>query len=148
MCRPGETTFDAAATQGWDPKNAKARMEKLLKGPDAGKRIDVILSPNDGVAGGVREALKAGGYTQMPMMTGQDAEAQAIEAIRKGEQTITIFKDPNLLVAKTVRMIKAVVEGTQPDINDVTSNNNGAITVPSYLCTPLIIDKDNVAKVK
>ena len=68
-------------------------------------------------------------------------------AIRGGQQTITIYKDPELRVAKTVRMIKAVVEGTQPDINDVKSYNNGVITVPAYLCTPLIIDKNNLDEV-
>ena len=41
-------------------------------------------------------------------------------------------------------MIKAVVEGTQPDINDVTSYNNGVKIIPAYLCTPLIVDKTNI----
>ena len=45
-------------------------------------------------------------------------------------------------------MIKAVVDGTTPDINDVKTYNNGVITVPSYLCTPLIIDKGNLSEVK
>jgi len=62
--------------------------------------------------------------------------------------TFTIQKDPELLTAKCVRMIKAVVEGTQPVINDLSTYNNGKITVPSYLCTPLIIDKDNLSLLK
>ena len=41
-------------------------------------------------------------------------------------------------------MIKAVVEGTQPDINDVANCNNGVKNVPAYLCTPQIVDKTNV----
>ncbi len=45
-------------------------------------------------------------------------------------------------------MIKAVVEGTQPDINDVKSYDNGVLVVPSYLCTPLVIDQDNLDEVK
>ena len=92
--------------------------------------------------------MTAAGYSGQPILTGQDAEGKALDAIRQGRQTITIYKDPNLLVSKTVRMIKAVVEGTQPDINDISSYNNGVITVPAYLCTPLIIDKDNLDMVK
>ena len=84
----------------------------------------------------------------MPLLTGQDAESKALEAIRSGQQTITIYKDPEILVAKTVRMIKAVVDGTQPDINDVKSYDNGVLVVPSYLCTPLVIDQDNLDEVK
>ena len=142
----GEKSFDQV--NDWKPEHAKERMSKLLRGPDAGKHLDVILAPNDGVAGGIREALAAGGYTAMPLLTGQDAESKALEAIRSGQQTITIYKDPEILVAKTVRMIKAVVDGTQPDINDVKSYNNGVLVVPSYLCTPLVIDKDNLDEVK
>ncbi|MCI6159424.1 MAG: sugar-binding protein [Selenomonadaceae bacterium] len=144
----GEQSFEQVNTKGWEPKRAGERMTRLLNGPDAGQHLDVILSPNDGIAGGIREALAAGGYTSMPLLTGQDAESKALEAIRGGQQTITIYKDPELLVAKSVRMIKAVVEGTQPDINDVKSYNNGVITVPAYLCTPLIIDKNNIGEVR
>lgn len=144
----GEKSFEQVNTKGWEPKRAGERMTRLLSGPDAGQHLDVILSPNDGIAGGIHEALAAGGYTSMPLLTGQDAESKALEAIRGGQQTITIYKDPELLVAKTVRMIKAVVEGTQPDINDVKSYHNGVITVPAYLCTPLIIDRNNLGEVR
>ena len=81
------------------------------------------------------------------LLRGPDA-GKHLDAIRDGQQTITIYKDPELLVAKTVRMIKAVVEGTQPDINDVKSYDNGVLVVPSYLCTPLVIDQDNLDEVK
>ena len=148
MIPSGETSFDQATTQGWNPDNAQKRMERLLQGPDAGVHLDVILSPNDGVAGGVRKALTAGGYTQMPLITGQDAEEQAIAAIKAGQQAMTTYKDPAILVAKSIRMIKAVVEGIQPDINNVTTYNNGVITVPAYLCTPLVVDAGNINVVK
>jgi len=144
----GETKFDQVDTKDWDAKNAAARMQKLLSGPDAGHHLDVILSPNDSIAAGIRESLKQGGYTTMPLMTGQDADSKALEAIKDGQQAITIYKSPELLVEKAVRMVKAIVEGTSPDINDVKSYNNGVITVPAYLCTPLIIDKDNLNEVK
>ena len=45
-------------------------------------------------------------------------------------------------------MIKAVVDGSKPDINDVKTYNNGVITVPAYLCIPKIIDKENMADIK
>lgn len=144
----GETKFEQVNTKDWDAKNAAARMRKLLSGPDAGQQLDVILSPNDSLAAGIREALTQGGYAAMPLMTGQDADSKGLEAIRNGQQTITIYKSPDLLVEKAVRMVKAIVEGTAPDINDVTSYNNGVITVPAYLCTPLIIDKNNLDEVK
>lgn len=142
-----ETNFETVATKDWDAKNATARMEKLLAA-NPGVSYAAILSPNDGVAGGIRAALDKGYSGSFPLITGQDAEAQAITAITNGQQAITIYKDPAQLTAKCVRMIKAVVEGTQPDINDVTTYNNGVKVVPSYLCIPMIIDKDNTRLVK
>ena len=45
-------------------------------------------------------------------------------------------------------MVKAVVEGSQPAINDVTDIRNDVMTVPSYLCIPMIVDISNIAIVK
>lgn len=143
----GETSFEQAATDGWDAKNATTRMERILAA-HPGVSYAAILSPNDGVAGGIREALAKGYTGAFPLLTGQDAEDSAITAIQNGQQAITIYKDPSQLTAKCVRMIKAVVEGTQPDINDVTTYNNGVKVVASYLCIPMIIDKDNTNLVK
>ena len=77
-----------------------------------------------------------------------EAVQEFLNAIAAGEQTFTIHKSASVLGDKTVRMIKAVVEGSHPDINDTTSFNNGVITVPAFLCTPLIIDKDNLSEAK
>lgn len=148
VCRSGELSFDKAATKDWDGKNAAARMTKLYSQYYAGSQIDVVLSPNDGVAEGIRQGLSAAGYSGKPIITGQDADSNAIKAVKEGEQTITIFKDPEQLGTKCVRMIKAVVEGTEPAINDVTTYNNGKIVVPSYLCIPYIIDKGNTNSVE
>jgi len=149
VCPSKELQFDQAATQGWDPKNAETRMKKLLSEHYAdGKPIAAVLSPNDGVAGAIQTVLAQNYTGPMPLISGQDADPAALEAIRKGTQTFTTYKDPEMLTAKCVRMIKAVVEGTQPDINDTSTYNNGVITVPSYLCTSLIIDRDNLSAVK
>lgn len=144
----GETTFDKVAIQGWKADLGQARMDKLLAGPDAGQQLAAVLAPNDSLAGGIRKALAAHGYVQMPLMTGQDAEDQAVEAIKNGQQSMTVYKPSEMLVAKSMRMIKAVVEGTRPDINNVDTYDNGVIKVPAYLCTPLVVDIENIGVVK
>ena len=144
-----ETSFDATATKGWEPKNAQARMEKLLQQYYAnGTVLHAVLSPNDGLAGGIINALDANYHGSWPLITGQDADTAGLEAVRQGKQAITIYKDPNLLNNKCIKMVKAVVEGSQPEINDNKSYNNGSIVVPAYLCTPFIIDKDNINEIK
>ena len=56
----------------------------------------------------------------------------------------SIKKSSEVLNQKGSRMIKAVGDGSAPEINDTTTYNNGQITVPSYLCVPRIIDKENI----
>lgn len=40
-------------------------------------------------------------------------------------------------------MVQAVLEGKEPEINDTTTYDNHKLVVPSYLCEPLALDKDN-----
>lgn len=149
VCRSGETSFDKASTKGWKPENAAPRMERLVKDfYSDGTVLDVVIAPNDRVSAGLREAMAKAGYGGIPIMTGQDADPNAVKAVEAGQQSITIRKDPAQLSAKCIRMIKAVVEGTQPPLNDLTTYNNGALVVPSYLCIPMIIDKNNTAEAK
>ena len=143
VCRSGQKDFNSCAVADWNSANARPRIEKILADYYGEETLNVVLSPNDDIAGVIIEELQKAGKPDV-LISGLDGDPAAIERIKSGSQTFTISKDPDVLTAKCVRMIKAVVEGTQPDINDVSTYNNGVITVPAYLCTPQIIDKTNV----
>ena len=64
-----------------------------------------------------------------------------------GSQTMSIYKDTRLLAEKCVKMVQAVLEGEEPEINDTEQYNNNVIVVPSYLCTPVAVDKDNYKEI-
>ena len=145
----GQIAFKDVATEGWSADKAKSRMETILRQHYAGKNLDVVVAANDDLADAVLQAQKSVGYQGRPtLLTGQDASDKAIENIRAGRQAMTIYKDPNVLCAKVVRMIKAVVEGSQPAVNDVQNIKNDVKTIPSYLCIPVIVDKENTDVVK
>lgn len=143
VCQSKQTDFDSCAVADWNSANARPRIQKILAEHYTDKTLHAILSPNDDIAGVLTDELKKAGKPNV-LISGLDGDPEAYSRIKAGIQTFTIAKDPDVLTAKCVRMIKAVVEGTQPDINDVTTYNNGVITVPAYLCTPQIIDKTNV----
>ncbi|MBQ7476635.1 MAG: sugar-binding protein [Selenomonadaceae bacterium] len=143
VCRSRQTDFNSVATADWKPENAATRIRELFNSHYSGETLHVVLSPNDDIAGAIIEEFQKAGRPY-PVISGQDGTSAAIDRIRNGQQTFTVNKDAELLTAKCVRMIKAVVEGTQPDINDVTSYNNGVKIIPAYLCTPLIVDKTNI----
>ena len=143
VCQSGQTDFNSVAVADWNSANARPRIQKILAQHYTDKPLHAIVSPNDDIAGVLIDELQKAGKPTV-LISGLDGDPAAYERIKAGTQTFTISKDPDVLTAKCVRMIKAVVEGTQPDINDVTTYNNGVITVPAYLCTPQIIDKTNV----
>ena len=55
-------------------------------------KIIGVYAANDGTAGGAIAAMKGGGFTPLPPVTGQDAELAAIQRIIAGEQYMTIYK--------------------------------------------------------
>ncbi len=143
VCRSGQTDFNSASVKDWQSENARPRIRELLTQYYSGETLHVVLAPNDEIAGVILDEIQKAGKP-VPLISGLDGDPKAFERIRNGQQTFTIAKDPDVLTAKCVRMIKAVVEGVQPDINDVKTYNNGVKIVPAYLCTPQIVDKTNV----
>ena len=43
-------------------------------------------------------------------------------------------------------MVQAVLTGSTPEINNTTTYDNNVLVVPSYLCTPVAVTKDNYVK--
>ena len=148
----GQTKFDEVCTLRWDGALAQARMENLLTANyAAGKKVDAVLSPYDGLSRGIVEALRSVGYGSgdlpWPVITGQDAETASIKSIIAGEQTSTIFKDTRLLSAQAIKTVDAILKGQKAEVNDEKTYNNGAKVVPSYLCTPVSVDKSNYKQI-
>jgi putative multiple sugar transport system substrate-binding protein len=148
----GQTKFDEVCTLRWDGALAQSRMENLLTANyAAGKKVDAVLSPYDGISRGIVEALRSVGYGSgdlpWPVITGQDAETASIKSIIAGEQTSTIFKDTRLLSAQAVKAVDAILKGQKPEVNDEKTYNNGAKVVPSFLCTPVSVDKSNYKQI-
>ena len=148
VCVSGQTDFDTICTLRWSQETAQQRMENLLSGHySTGKDVDIVISPFDGISYGLAAALEGAGYKvgeKWPLITGQDAELMAAKNILSGKQAQTIFKDTRVLADKCVTMVQAVLEGTKPEINDTVTYNNNKLVVPSYLCTPVSVDKTNI----
>lgn len=148
VCKSGRTSFEDTCILRWSQETAQQNCENYLTGFYADEDLDIACSAFDGFAYGIKAALEGAGYTEAnwPMITGQDAELMAVKNIISGKQTMSIYKDTRLLAAKCVTMVQAVLEGSEPEINDTEQYNNGKIVVPSYLCTPIAVDKDNYQK--
>ena len=149
VCKSGQIAFDDNNTLRWDQQTAMKRCEDILTRYYADEDLDICACAYDGLSYGCMSALEGAGYTadNWPLITGQDAELMATKHIISGKQTMSIYKDTRLLASKCVTMVQAVLEGAEPEINDTEQYNNGKIVVPSYLCEPVAVDKDNYKEV-
>ncbi|MDR6873036.1 putative multiple sugar transport system substrate-binding protein [Bosea sp. BE125] len=143
----GQMGMDKVSTLRWDGATAQARMDNLLSAFYNNKRIDAVLSPYDGISIGILSSLKGVGYgsasMKMPLVSGQDAEVPSVKSILAGEQYSTIFKDTRELAKVTADMVDAMLSGKEVPVNDTKTYTNGRKTVPSYLLTPVAVDKSN-----
>jgi putative multiple sugar transport system substrate-binding protein len=147
----GQYSIQSCQTYYWSSKVAEERMISLIDKynyhPD-GQKLDAVCCSNDSTATGVTKALLDAGYTakNFPLITGQDCFQENIESILNGTQSMSIFKDPEVIDAKTVEMTIALLNETEPKINNKIRYNNEAKDVPSYLCNPNIITKETYKK--
>ena len=60
---------------------------------------------------------------------------------------MSVFKDTRLLADQVVKMVTAIVNKTEVPVNDTKTYDNGTGIIPSYLCTPIVVTKDNLKEV-
>jgi len=127
----------------WQPAEAQKLCEQALTANQ--NKIDAVLAPNDGTAGGCIQALAAQGLAGKVPITGQDAELAAAIRIVQGQQGMTIFKDTRELGKKAIEMAIDLANGKSIDTAGKVVNNNKK-DIPSVLLTPYIVTKDNLDK--
>ncbi|MCU0826377.1 MAG: substrate-binding domain-containing protein [Tabrizicola sp.] len=132
-----------ANADGWNPDNARARMEEILAANN--NAVDAVLAQNDGIAGAVIEALAAQGLT-VPV-GGQDGDPAAINRVARGTQTVSVWKNNRELGKETGKIAGLLAEGTPmnriPESIRFTGGDKG-LTYNAILLPPTPITKDNL----
>jgi D-xylose transport system substrate-binding protein len=108
------------------------------------KRNDVqaVVAANDGTAGGAVSAIEAAGLTGKVLVTGQDAQLDAVQRVVEGKQTMTVYKPIPPLARRAVEAAVKLARGEKVEANSTL--NNGRKDVPSILLDPVVVDKSNV----
>lgn len=128
-------------TPDWSPDKAQDQMQQALT--SMGNKVDGVYAANDGTGGGAIAAMKAGGLSPLPPVTGQDAELAAIQRILAGDQYMTVYKAIKPEAEAAAELAFALLEGKTTD-KATSKVNNGKIDVPSILLTPIAVTKENV----
>ena len=132
-----------AYTDGWLPANAQRNMEQILTATD--NKVDAVVASNDGTAGGVVAALTAQGMEGIPV-SGQDADAAALNRVALGTQTVTIWKDSRELGKEAAEIALALAGGSTPDKVEGAHKwtSAGGVELDALFLTPVPITKDNL----
>ncbi|WP_159765733.1 sugar ABC transporter substrate-binding protein [Streptomyces sp. HM190] len=129
---------------GWSTDGAHANMDASIAalGP---QRIDGVLAVNDAVAAGVISALKKAGVRDLPPVTGQDADLDAVRRIVAGEQTMSVYKPFRSEASAAARMAVALGRGEDLDaIATTTTDSPTTEDIPTVLLAPTPVTADTI----
>ncbi|MFF4119678.1 sugar ABC transporter substrate-binding protein [Streptomyces sp. NPDC001714] len=133
-------------TKDWNPDIAEQEVTKAVD--SIGKdNVAAVYSANDAMAGGVVKALKAAGVTNMPPITGQDADLDAIQRILSGEQYMTVYKPYPDEAEAAAEMAVYKVQGKDIQFDALTQDTVDSPTkkdIPSQLVQVSAVTKSKI----
>ncbi|GGS86068.1 sugar ABC transporter substrate-binding protein [Streptomyces chromofuscus] len=133
-------------TKDWKPENAEANMAQAIQ--QIGKdNIAAVYAANDGMAGGVIKALKAAGVSDLPPITGQDAELAAVQRIVAGEQYMSVYKSYPQEAEAAAQMAVAKVQGKDIQFDALARDRVDSPTdkdIPAQLVSVVALTRENI----
>jgi D-xylose transport system substrate-binding protein len=126
----------------WKPEEALKMAENALT--QNNDNIKAFVVSNDGMAGGVVSALSKRGLAGKILVTGQDAQKDALQRIAQGTQTMTVYKPivdlANAAVEAAIKAAKGEsLTDAKPFMNDTIKKE-----VPAILLEVQVVDKNNL----
>lgn len=133
----------AEITTNWDPETARALAQQNLAALSAADKGRVyILAPNDNMARAIGEVFAADPDVKEYIITGQDAEKFAVQAILDGKQGMTVFKDVRVLVQNAIETAITLLKDEIPPTRGIY--NNGVKDVPAVQAPVVTVDREHV----
>lgn len=124
----------------WKPELALNFAENALT--QNNDDIKAFVVSNDGMAGGVVSALSKKGLAGKIIITGQDAQLDALQRIAEGKQSMTVYKAIIPLASGAVDAAVKLAK-KEPLTTTPFKNVNGK-EVPAILLEVVTVDKDNL----
>ncbi|WP_018684684.1 sugar ABC transporter substrate-binding protein [Actinokineospora enzanensis] len=134
---------------GWDNQRGGITFEQILTGN--GGKVDGVVAANDGLAGAVITVLRKNGLTGKVPVTGQDATADGLMSVLRGDQYMTVFKPIREEAESAAKLAAALAKGDTATADKIATDSSddpkGNRTVKSVLLQPRLTTKDNVKDV-
>ena len=130
--------------ENWDRDNAMNEMAQVIE--SHGTDIDVVISCYDPMAEGVISVLKKYEIDGNVVVTGQDADLNAIKRIMQGSQTLTVYHPCKVLGYKAAELAFAILNGQSAKTIANARTFNGLEMIPTMQVKSVAIKKDNIEK--
>ncbi|MEU9349983.1 substrate-binding domain-containing protein [Streptomyces griseoloalbus] len=133
-------------TKKWLPEVAAENMRRAIKEVGLGD-VAAVYSANDGMAGAVIEALENAGVTDLPPVTGQDAELTAVQRIVTGKQYMSVYKSFLLEATGAADMAVAKVQDRSIQFDALARERVDSPTqkdIPAMLVPVVAVTQENI----
>ncbi|MFG2092355.1 sugar ABC transporter substrate-binding protein [Streptomyces sp. NPDC048612] len=127
----------------WSEARAKKEMTDFINAEGA-EGFDAVYSANDGMAGGIAEALKSAGIRNVPV-GGQDAELPALQRLVAGTQSFTIYKEVRPEAETAAEIAFRLLRGKSiKPLTTTTADSKSTSGIPAKLFKAQIVTKKNM----
>jgi D-xylose transport system substrate-binding protein len=132
----------AGQSGDWDAQKAQTVFTTMLgQHPD----INAVMVANDTMAQSVINVLKSQGLAGKVAVSGQDATAGGLDNVLAGTQCFTVYKPVAGEADVAIKLASQILAGQKPTAPTTIKDPVSGREVPSYLATPTVITKANVA---
>lgn len=148
ICRSGKTTFEETAIAEGDTSTAKKQLESVIdEYYHQEKTPDIICTAEDAFALAAMDIVEAKqiqpGDETWPLITGVNAEAEAVKSIAEGKLGFTVMMDRRDLAEACVTLVDTYLKGDDVEISNYSQYDNGVKIIGTATCDGKLIDKDN-----
>jgi D-xylose transport system substrate-binding protein len=123
---------------GWSEIETMMKMDEFLSTSKV--KPDVIIAANDAIANGALQSLPKELVGKV-IVTGQDAEMNALKNIISGAQAMTIYKPIKPLAYQAAECALKLAKGEK--ILNTVKVKNGDVEVDAIQLDPVVVDKAN-----
>jgi D-xylose transport system substrate-binding protein len=124
----------------WQAGAAMKLTEEALK--KAKNQVVAVVASNDVTAGGVIQSLEKAGLAGKVLVSGQDANLDALRRIVAGTQAMTVYKPLRPLAREAAQSAVQMARGEK--VEGTSTVDNGMKEVQAVLWNPVIIHKDTI----
>lgn len=124
----------------WSPERALKIAENALT--QNKNDIAAVVCSNDGTGGGAVQALETQGLTGKVVVTGMDAQIDALQRIAEGKQSMTVYKPIEPLARAAVEAAVKLARGEKVEASKTMKAVKREI--PFVYIEPIVVDQTNL----